>query len=263
MPQPDTSTVGAPCWAEIYTSDQARARTFYGELFGWESTEPDAEFGGYLTFTMDGKAVAGCMQSTPEAGGAADVWALYLRSKDVQATTDAVAARGGTVLYPPMPVGELGTMAVFTDPQGAPISAWQPQMHQGFGVVAEFRAPAWFELHTRNYEDAVTFYREAFGWETETVSDVPGFRYTVAKSGEEQIAGVMDASDFLPEGAPAQWSIYFAVEDIHATIAKAVELGATVLEPAEDTPYGLLARLADPSGSQFKLQSPSPEAPEA
>ena len=260
MPQPDTSIVGAPCWAEVYTSDPARARTFYGELFGWESSEPDASFGGYSTFTKDGKAIAGCMQSTPE-NGPTDVWALYLRTKDAQATTDAVVANGGTVLFPPMAVGDLGTMAAYLDPGGAAINAWQPHLHEGFGVVAEFGAPAWFELHTPAYGESVAFYRDAFGWETEAVSDAPDFRYTVATAGDEQTAGIMDASVFAAD-TPAAWVTYVAVEDIDATVAKAVELGATVLEPVVDTPYGLLARLADPSGCQFKLQSPSPEAPE-
>ena len=263
MPQPDTSIVGAPCWAEVYTSDPARARAFYGELFGWESTEPDPAFGGYSTFSKDGKAIAGCMQSSPENGGATDVWALYLRTKDAQATTDAVAAKGGTVLFPPMVVGDLGTMAAYLDPGGAAIGAWQPHMHEGFGVIAEFGAPAWFELHTRSYGESVAFYHEAFGWETEVASDAPDFRYTVALGGGEQMAGIMDASVFAADDTAAAWVTYVAVEDIHATVAKAVELGATVLEPVADTPYGLLARLADPSGCQFKLQSPSPDAPEA
>ena len=42
-------------------------------------------------------------------------------------------------------------------------------------------------------------------------------------------------------------------EPIDALIAKIVELGGTVLEPAADTPYGRLAKAADPTGATFKL----------
>ena len=75
--------------------------------------------------------------------------------------------------------------------------------------------------------------------------------------GETQAAGIMDASSFLPDGVPAHWSIYWAVEDTDATLAKAVELGGSIVLPAEDTPYGRLAQAADPTGALFKLLGPA------
>ena len=63
----------------------------------------------------------------------------------------------------------------------------------------------------------------------------------------------MDASAFLPEGMPATWSVYFGVEDTDAALAKVVELGGSIVTPAEDSPYGRLAQAADPTGAQFKL----------
>ena len=48
--------------------------------------------------------------------------------------------------------------------------------------------------------------------------------------------------------------MYFAVADADATVAKAVELGATVIMPVTDTPYGRLAQLTDPTGATFCLQ---------
>lgn len=87
------------------------------------------------------------------------------------------------------------------------------------------------------------------------------FRYTVMKDGETQHAGIMDASGFLPEGVPAHWSVYFGVDDADARLAKVVELGGTVVVPAEDTPYGRLATAADPNGAQFKLVAPNEAMP--
>ena len=63
----------------------------------------------------------------------------------------------------------------------------------------------------------------------------------------------MDAANFLPEGVPSLWTVYFRTADADADVAKAVELGATVVEPTEDTPYGRLAGLNDPTGAYFKL----------
>ena len=71
--------------------------------------------------------------------------------------------------------------------------------------------------------------------------------------GGEQYAGVMDASGFLPEGVPAHWSVYFGTDDADATAARIVELGGTMVNAPEDTPYGRLATATDPVGVQFKL----------
>ena len=67
------------------------------------------------------------------------------------------------------------------------------------------------------------------------------------------LAGIMDASAFLPEGTPAAWSIYFGVADTDAALEKVVELRGKVRQPAEDTPYGRLAQASDPTGTLFKL----------
>ena len=188
-------------------------------------------------------------QNTP------DGWTIYLAVADAKETADAVAAHGGQVVVPPMDVADLGTLAVAADPTGAIIGIWQPGTHQGFGVLAEPGAPAWFELHTRDHDGAVRFYREVFGWETSVVGDSDEFRYTTLGEGDDATAGIMDATAFLPEGVPAHWSVYFNVADADATVARAVAAGATVVDPPMDTPYGRLATLADPTGARFKLQA--------
>ncbi len=78
-------------------------------------------------------------------------------------------------------------------------------------------------------------------------------RYSTFGHGDGARAGIMDASGFLPEGVPACWSVYFAVPDTDAALAKAVDLGGSVVQPAEDTPYGRLAAAADPAGAHFKV----------
>jgi hypothetical protein len=66
----------------------------------------------------------------------------------------------------------------------------------------------------------------------------------------------MDASAFLPEGAPAQWSVYWEVDDTTATVAKVKALGGSIVADAEDSPYGRVATVADPAGAVFKLRTP-------
>jgi hypothetical protein len=255
MPTRESAPVGAPCWIELFTSDVERGRAFYGELFGWTSDDPAEELGGYFTFYKDGIRVAGGMHNDGQSG-TPDTWSVYLACEDAKATAEAAKANGGQVIADSMEVMDLGSMLVVSDPGGAVIGGWQPGTHKGFGVHGEPDTPSWFELHTRDHDASVDFYRKVFGWDAHVASDTPDLRYTTLGEGETALAGIMDASAFLPEGVPAHWSIYFGTADADATLAKIVELGGTIVEPATDTPYGRLATAADPSGIQFKLLQP-------
>jgi len=237
---------------DVFTSDPDRSRAFYGELFGWTAKESGEEYGGYVNFLKDGVMVAGCM-GNDGSSGSPDRWSVYLAVEDAQATVDAAVGHGGQVLMPAMEVMELGSMAMVGDAGGAVIGIWQPGLHTGFGVLGEPGTPAWFELHTRDYDASVQFYRDVFGWKTHAASDVPEFRYTILGEGEGQLAGIMDAAAFLPDGVPASWSVYFAVTDTDAALTDVVSLGGSIVLPAEDTPYGRLAAAADPTGTLFKL----------
>jgi uncharacterized protein len=252
VPKRETAPIGAPCWMDVMTSDTDKTRAFYGELFGWTSESSGDEFGGYINFFKDGVQIAGCMAAQPE--GVANVWSVYLAVTDAKATCDAAVEHGGSVMMPAMDVGDLGTMAVLVDPGNAVIGIWEPKVHKGFGLINEPGAPSWFELHTRDYDRALDWYRKVFGWKTTSVGDSPEFRYTTLGDGDDALAGVMDASSFLPDGVPAHWSVYFHVSDIDASFAKARELGGATVQGPEDTPYGKLGTLADATGSVFKLR---------
>ncbi|HET9242071.1 MAG TPA: VOC family protein [Gaiella sp.] len=251
MPAP-TLVIGAPCWIDLYSSDTARATEFYGRLFGWKAEEPREEFGGYFTFTKDGRHVGGCMRNDGEAGYP-DGWGIHLMTDDVDAIASATREQGGIVEFEPMTVGENGRSTLVRDPGGALVGAWQPGNQKGFEVTGETGTPSWFELHTRDYDKAVSFYRDVFKWDTHTASDTDEFRYTTLGEGDNQLAGIMDDTVFSGDEDPAHWAIYFQVEDADATLEKVVELGGKVIQPAEDTPYGRLARAADPTGAEFRI----------
>lgn len=251
MPTP-TLVVGAPCWIDLYSSDTDKAKEFYGQLFGWTAAEAQPEFGGYFTLQKDGKHVGGCMLNDG-THGAPDGWTVYLMTDDVERTVADARARGSQVVVEPMDVADNGRMAMIVDPGRAPLGIWEPGTIKGFEVRDEPGTGAWFELQTRDYDDAVGFYRDVFRWDAHTAADEPGFRYTTHGEGDGMVAGIMDASPYLPEGAPAEWTVYFRVEDADATLKRIEELGGTIERPAEDTPYGRMATAADPTGSRFKL----------
>jgi predicted enzyme related to lactoylglutathione lyase len=237
---------------QLTSSDVTRSRAFYSRLFGWVTEEPSQEFGGYFTFTKDGVAVAGGMGAVP-GEAPSDTWSVYLATDDAAKTTELAAQHGGQVLVAPMTVGTLGTMAFYADPGGATIGAWQSDEFPGQELIGETGTPSWFELHTTSYEPSLAFYRDVFGWHPQPVSDEPAFRYSVLRNDVDMLAGVMDATDYWPEGEASRWAVYVRVDDTDAALARAVELGGQVVDAAQDTPYGRLATAADSTGAMFKL----------
>jgi uncharacterized protein len=259
MPTRDRAPIGSPCWVDLWTSDVEGSRKFYAELFGWEAQAPSPEFGGYFMFTRNGVPTAGAMGDMGDMG-ADNSWKIYLATDDIAKTVEAAENDGAQIVSPPMDVADLGTQAVLVDPTGAQLGTWQPGTFPGFTVLNEHGAPSFFELHTRDHAPAVAFYRSVFHWDTDAVGDSDEFRYTTMRdpSGEGELAGIMDASAFLPDGVPAHWSVYWAVDNADATIAKVKALGGSVVADAVDTPYGRLATVADPAGAQFKLRQTKP-----
>jgi uncharacterized protein len=260
MPTRDSAPIGSPCWADLWTSDVEGSRRFYGELFGWEAQEPSPEFGGYFMFARDGVPVAGGMGDMGPEMPADNSWKIYLSTDDIAKTAETAEAAGAQVISPAMAVADLGVQAVLIDPTGARVGAWQPGTFPGFTVLGEHGAPSWFELQTRDHAGAVDFYRSVFRWDTNIVDDSDEFRYTTMREpgGEGELAGIMDATTFLPDGLASTWWIYWEVDDAEATVERVKALGGSVLMNAEETPYGRLATVADPAGAQFKLRTANP-----
>jgi uncharacterized protein len=256
MPSRTSAPIGSPCWVDLFTSDVEGSRRFYSELFGWTAEAPSPEFGGYFMFTRNGAPVAGGMGDMGDIK-ATNSWSIYLATDDIAKTLEVAEAEGAQTISPAMAVADLGTQAILNDPTGAHLGVWQPGTFPGFTVLGEQSAPGWFELHTRDFDKAVAFYRSAFRWDTQDIGDGHDFRYTVMRnpSGPGELAGIMDAKGSLPEGAPAFWSVYWHVDDAPATVARVKALGGSVVMDVDDTPYGRLATVKDPAGAEFKLRA--------
>lgn len=246
--------LGAPTWTDLTTSDLERAQQFYGAVFGWTFETGGPEYGGYVTASVDGQVVAGLMRNDPQ-WNAPDAWTVYLHTADADAAVAAVTAAGGSNCGGVMDIPAKGRMAMMTDPTGAFFGVWQPGGHDGFAVFNEAGAPVYHQVTTRDYAKALDFYRTAFGWTTETVSDSDEFRYSTANFDGEALIGVMDGAAFMPEGMPSHWCSFLGSDDVDKTIELIVANGGSVVRPAEDTPYGRLAAVADPTGAEFNLSS--------
>jgi hypothetical protein len=69
------------------------------------------------------------------------------------------------------------------------------------------------------------------------------------------VGGIGTLPPGTPDEMPANWLTYFGVSDTDASLAKAVELGGSVVKEAFDTPNGRIAILADDQGAVFGIVS--------
>jgi hypothetical protein len=158
----------------------------------------------------------------------------------------------------PFDVGDQGRMAVYQDPAGAYISAWQGTRMGGFQTNAP-NSFGWAELNARGVEKALPFYQRVFGWtirRSEMGEGQPD--YTEFLLGEESIAGAWEMNPMVPAEVPSYWQVYFTVEDVDAAYRKALELGAQEVLAPQDFPGGRFAIVSDPEGASFGLLKSAP-----
>ena len=210
------------------------------------------EMGHYYIATFQGSELGGVSGQPPGMEDHPAYWGVYLAVDDVDATTAKVEAAGGTVDAGPFDVGEAGRMSAIKDPTGARVGLWQAGETTGTQRANEPGTPTWNECVTADVPAAVAFYAEVLGMGSEAM-DMGEMSYTVLTDvNGRQIGGCMDLA-MLPDGIPPHWNVYFNVEDVDASVAKAGELGGTTVVPAMDVPgVGRMAMVADPQGASSR-----------
>jgi predicted enzyme related to lactoylglutathione lyase len=252
MAQTATAIINKPSWVELTTPDSEAARAFYSRIFGWQiDVNPDPQYGGYAIAKLGADDAAGIGQKqSPDAPTA---WGLYIGTDDVDGLAQRVSEAGGTVIAAPFDVGDQGRMAVFADPIGAVISAWQGARMSGFAAYRT-NAFGWAELNARGLERAIPFYESIFGWTHETSEAAEGVpAYTQFQGAGQQLAGAFEMSQDVPAQVPSFWMIYFNVDDVDATTQAVKDAGGSVTAVPQDYFGGRFAIVADPQGATFGL----------
>jgi uncharacterized protein len=130
----------------------------------------------------------------------------------------------------------------------------------------------WYELVTTDAAAARDFYGHVAGWSAQ-ITEMAGPPYTLFGPSEAPVAGMIAKADMLGKAAdiPPCWTGYVGVDDVDATAAHAVRLGATTCVPPTDIPnVGRFAVILDPQGAAVALfkagtewtgEPPPPDAP--
>jgi predicted enzyme related to lactoylglutathione lyase len=107
-----------------------------------------------------------------------------------------------------------------------------------------------FEINASDFETAVNFYRELFGWD---IKLMPEFNYALIETGSSPNGGIAVRSGELPNNS----TVYITVEDMEGTLANVVEAGGTITQPKTiiTEEWGYTAEFLDPDGVFIGLWS--------
>jgi len=115
---------GVFVWDELGTTDADDAQRFYGEVFGWTTSDMGSEYGGYKIFNRGETGIAGLMTLPDDS--LPPHWQPYVAVEDPDATTAKAKELGGSTLVEPTDVPKVGRVGVLRDPQGAPFGIIKP-----------------------------------------------------------------------------------------------------------------------------------------
>jgi hypothetical protein len=241
---------GTFSWVDLQTDDLDAAKRFYGELLGWSYNDiPIGDDSVYSMAQVQGHNVAGLGERQDES--IPPHWNCFVTVEDADASAARAAELGATILAPPFDVFDAGRMSAFADPQGAVLSVWQAKESIGAGLVNAVGALTWNDLVTPDVEASAAFYSALFGWQITEVEGSDGQYWSITNGG--RINGGL-----LPiiEGGHPAWNLYFACEDVDATVARANELGGETFMGPMDVPNGSrFAILRDAGGAFFSVSA--------
>jgi predicted enzyme related to lactoylglutathione lyase len=231
--------MGKFVWHDLRTSDVARARAFYGELFGWRIWEGQGG-GPYLHVSAGDQDIGGILAKEAGEPGPSH-WLGYVDARPIEDVVARTAAAGGRVVVPVSEIPRVGKFAVVADPRGGVTSPFQ----SSDPVPAERQVGAgefcWDELLTDDPAAAAAFYEKLYGWSRNDMDMGPMGTYTVFKRGEQQAGGMLK----MPAEAkhPPFWLPY-------------VKVGVEYRAPSDVPGVGRFAVLADPTGASFGILQP-------
>ena len=246
-------------WADLLTSDQATAATFYTHLFGWTAATVDRsspEHGSlsFIVLSNAGRPVAGIAlgpkRLRSETRGH---WLGFVSVDDVTRSLALAVGGGGHVLSPEKVLPQRGTQAILTDQEGAILGI----VHSSSGDPGEFRAEVgdftWAEVFARDTARAALFYRTVLGYGISLDSRADRNGAYLFASGGYARASLAPLPTDRPGAHPA-WLLFVRVANLDDAIARTAALGGRVLvEPRDISDSSRIAVIADPVGAAIGL----------
>lgn len=243
-------------WYELITTDMQSAKIFYSRVMDWGVLDASMPGRAYTLFTAGKALVGGLMDLTKEARemGGRPGWVGYVEVNDVDATADRITYLGGAVHVPPTDVPNVSRFCIFADPQTARLGVLK-WLRPTQGQPAELGAPGrvgWHELLAANWEKALSFYVELFGWQKADTETGEMGTYQMFSVGGQTVGGILTKP---PTITVPFWLYYFHIGDLDAATRRVKATGGQILDGPFELPGGSwIVQCVDPQGVIFALE---------
>ncbi|MGE3842569.1 MAG: VOC family protein [Vicinamibacterales bacterium] len=257
----DSSPRGRFVWHELIAADPESAGRFYARVVGWR-TEAWSQDPTYTFFMLDETPKAGLLLQPEGASqaGAPPHWLTYIGIANVDATLQKALSLGATNLHGPEDIPTIGRFAVLRDPQGAVFAIFTPSdaaTGPPAGAAPGLGEFSWHELATTDWEAALAFYRDLFGWEQVSAMDMSEGKYVMFGFDGQMLGGIYTMPAGMP--GPPNWLPYIKVSDSHAAAATAQTMTGRILNGPMEVPGGdWIAQGLDSQGAMFAVHSAKP-----
>jgi len=243
-------------WYGLMTTDLKAAKAFYAKVVGWGTRDASTPGMAYALFTAGKTSVGGLMELSEDARrkGATPRWIGYVGVDDVDATASRIERLGGAVHVPPTDIPNISRFSIVADPQMATLALFKG-LKSGQQRPAAFGKPGrvgWHELLATDWEKALAFYSELFGWQKAETNVGPMGTYQMFSAGGQTIGGMFTKPPMVP--VPF-WLYYFNIGDIDAAAERVKAGGGQILEGPMEMPGGSWTlQCMDPQGAMFALE---------
>lgn len=240
---------GMPIWYELMTPDPDAVAEFYRAVGGWQIGPAGMTAGSgandYRAIQrLDGGMLGGVLRLSQDMidNGAKAGWLPYFHVADVDTAVARLKDAGGARWIGPHKI-EAGTIAMVSDPQGAPFYLMNPIPPEGNpdakSDVFDEAKPGhcrWNELATTDAPAAKNFYTDLLGWEFNRTMPM-GERgdYLFIEAEGRPIGAI---NPMIREGQPPMWLLYLGVDDIGRALDAAKANGGTVINEPHEVPGG-------------------------
>ena len=232
MPKRDAAPIGAPCWVDLLTSDPDEERSVLRRAVRLDGRRSRSRLRRLHQLPQGRRPGRRLHEERRTVRDARRLVRVPGDRRRRAATVDAAVAHGGGVIVPAMDVMELGRMAVVDRRGSTPRSAsGSPGCTRASASSASPARRTGSSCTPATTTRRCSFYRDVFKWDdAASRATLPSSATRRSAKATSTLAGIMDASAFLPEGVPGALVGLLRRRRRRCRARQIVELGGSIVQ---------------------------------
>lgn len=246
-PATETALPGKFTWFDLATPSLDDQKAYYGDVFGWTYRTLDEVGDGYVLVLNGGQPIAGMFESVPP-GGEQDgaTWLALFSVTDVDQAANVAEQQGGRVEVAPATVPGRGRHALLRDPADAIFGVLASASGDPLDEQVPVGGIIWVDLFARDVDAMAEFYRQLAPWTVSHRAVREGGDGRMLTSQDQPRAGIVAVDE---EANRSAWVPYVRVDDVAATLERAVDGGGfVIIAPDPELFDSNIGVFVDPNG---------------